>query len=96
VSSPQKPQRFVRDPVLGKIEQDAVVLEREFLEAIRVLREEIAHLRVFLRVIVGRKFLPGGGRDGRAHALRAKAIKAAAQRVFLCRNRGRALAAVAI
>ena len=52
-------QRLFGDAVLGKIKKEPLEFKREFLEAIRVLREEIAHLGVTRFGVVVFEILPG-------------------------------------
>jgi hypothetical protein len=68
----QQRQRFIVDPVLGEIEEEALELEREFLETIGVLRKLVAHGDAFGVEIMLLEVLPGSeGGGGRAHEPKA-------------------------
>jgi hypothetical protein len=61
----QEGEGFLGDAVLGEVEEEAVELEGEFLEAVGVLREEVAHGDGLHGVVVGLEIRPtGGGGEG--------------------------------
>lgn len=75
----EQADRFIGDPVLGEIEKEVAEFEREFLEALGVLREEVAHLHVLLGFVVGEEIFPGRGGGEGAHDIRAKSRKGVLQ-----------------
>ncbi len=63
----QQGERFAADALLGKVEQQAVVAQREILEALRVGGEQVAQMLRAQRFGVRRQG-PPGGRVGKFHS----------------------------
>ena len=56
----QKPERLVRDAVLGVVQVDADRLDRHPLSALGVFREELAKRKLFGLLVMCLQGLPGG------------------------------------